>query len=777
MKLALAMIVKGTNEEALLLKRCLENLSPFVDGIFITRTHKKGEKPNHAVGNVATLYNAKLSDFEWVDDFAAARNFNFAQVPKEYDWIMWTDADDMWRGLEKLRATLEDNKLSDGFGLWYLYDWDESRKPVVVHRKTMIVKNDGAVTWAGALHEDMKPLRSLDVKLIEGIERLHLSTAERGAENAKRNVEIAKKDVVQNPDDPRSFFNLGNAQYGVGDFAGATASFEAFLVTSRSDDEKYIIYSRLADCYRALGERELAVRQLQIAIGLFPTLPDAYLQLAAAYYQFSDLEKAEHYLLQGLVKRPVVNKMIVFNPRDYDYNPMMLLARIYFQKNRPDLMLPILRGCLKIYPDDEKLKAMVKDGEKEYKAMEKALLKVQKISKITDKKKMWTELEKLTPEMQSHPAVAVLRNNNFIKETSSGKDLVIYCGMTAFQWHGELFKTRGFGGSEEAVVNLAQEWAKMGWSVTVYNNCGHKAVVSEGVTYKPFWLWNYRDKQDAVILWRWAKPLDAEINSPKVFLDLHDVVPDGEFTERRLARVTKVMVKSAFQRSLLPSVPDHKIAIIPNGFNPFTPKKPVKKDPFLIINTSSPDRSLDVLPELFEAVKAQVPQARLQWAYGWDNFKQFYANDPKKLAWMDERIKKMKEVGIESVGRLTQQAVGELYWKASVLAYPTEFAEIDCISVRKAQAARCTPVTTDFAALAESNVYGVKIPSKKTKDSWSKPYQFHFGLEDAFAQATWVGYVVELLNKTAESDWVGVDAWTQEFGWPAIAKRWEDLLL
>ncbi len=32
-------------------------------------------------------------DFEWIDDFSAARNFSFSKASKDY--IMWLDADDI----------------------------------------------------------------------------------------------------------------------------------------------------------------------------------------------------------------------------------------------------------------------------------------------------------------------------------------------------------------------------------------------------------------------------------------------------------------------------------------------------------------------------------------------------------------------------------------------------------------------------------------------------------------------------------------------------------
>ncbi len=789
MKIALAIICKGTSEEAELLDRCLENMSPFVDGIFITYTGGKNTAdsiPDLCL-EVAKKYNANVSYFEWVYDFAAARNFNFSQVPTDFDWILWSDTDDLWRNLDKLRPTIEKHPSYDGFGILYLYDWDEFKKPIVVHKKTMVVKNDGCMKWVGALHEDLAPQRQTEVEFIEGIERCHISTKERAEESGKRNVEIAKRDAAAHKDDPRSFWNLGNALHQIAKWDEARAAFQTFLTSTESDDERYIAYQRLADIEKALGRRDEAIRQLQHAIGLFPRLPDAYFQLGYLFYSYDNLDKAEEYLIQGMMLRPQVHKMIAYNPRDYDYNPMMLLAKVYYKLNRPDMMLTLLEGCLKIYPTDENLKKMVKDGKSEKKLLGEALTAFEELKKIKGPKKLKAALDKLPLHLKSHPGIASLRNENFIKTSSTGKDLVYYCGMTVHEWYDG---APGFiGGSEEAVINLSKELAMRGWNVTIYNNCGHIGRTvhyphREGlsgkfkdvaVNYRPFWEFNYRDKQDAVILWRWVKPLDAPINAPKIFLDLHDVVQDGEFTAPRLARLTCAFVKSKFHRSFVPSIPDDKIAVVPNGVDLSLFKK-VKKDPMLMLNTSSPDRSMDVLPKLFEQVKKEVPRARLVHVYGWEIYKNTNKGDAKKMQWMTDTRREMKRVGIEEKGRVNQKEVAELYSKASILAYPTEFAEIDCISVRKAQIAGCYPITTDFGALAESVHFGVTVHSEKDKDSWCAPYQFTFGLEDAKAQQEWVRAAVSAL-KNGVQEMPAREKWAEQFSWDAIARRWEFALL
>lgn len=770
-RIALAMIIKGTDSEAELLDRCLENVSPYVDGIFITSTYKKGEQPNERVREVAEAYDAEISTFEWINDFGAARNFNFSQVTKDYDYILWCDADDVWRGLDKLKPTLEANPKVDILAFWYLYDFDVYKQPTVVHKKSMVCRNDGCVSWSGKLHEDFAENRQCNVQFVEGIERMHLTTDERVIDAQKRNIEVSRGDVESNPNDPRSYWNLANSYLGANEFAKAKETFDLFIEKSASHEEKYLAQMRLGIVIDSLGDKKGGIKALQTAIGMRPDYPDAYLHIGELCFKYDMLELAEFYLLNGLMKKPPYHSIMVYNPRDYDYNPMMLLAKVYLKQYRPDLAVPMLKGCLSIYPDNKNIKNLLEEMEKEKDRMVKVLEVLERLKDEKDVEKLKKELAKVPSDLKAHPAVCNFRNNHFIKTESSGKDLVYYCGMTTHVWNPELFKTRGFGGSEEAVYNLAQQWVKSGWNVTVYNNCGDEEMTLDGVTYKPYWEWNYKDKQDVTILWRHPRPVDYDINSTKVYVDLHDVVPSGEFTEPRLKKIDRVFVKTKFHRSLFPNIPDNKIAIIPNGQNLYDVAE--EKDKYLIVNTSSPDRSMGVVPELFTRIKALVPEAKMEWAYGWENFKNYYQEDDEKMAWMDKVNKEMAEAGIVNRGRVTQEEVARMYARAHVMLYPTEFAEIDCITVKKAQAMGCVPVTTDFGALDESVQWGVKIHSPKTKDNWSAPYQFSFAVEDEKMKQELVDSVVKTLKEDTRVNTGMMKLWAEQFDWDKISKLWE----
>lgn len=769
MKIALALIVKGTDEEAVSLNRCLGSIAPYVDKVFITSTYKKGQKPNKQVEKVALSYGAEVSTFEWCDDFSKARNFNFSQVPQEYDYIMWCDADDQIRGAEKLKDTIEANQV-DAYGMWYLYDFDERKNPTVVHKKTMIVKNDGTFEWRGRLHEDLTAKRAINIYLLEGIDRLHFTDDDRVNTNKQRNVDIAKAQLKDEPNDPRSYWNLANSYWGNGQIKEALKMFEKFIESSQSDEEKYLATLRMALLNGDLGNKIKAEDLFYRSIGMKPHYPDAYIQAGYFFQKIKDYDKAEYYLLRGLQIKPPYHSIIVYNPRDYDYNPMMALAKVYMWKGREDLSLPLLEGCSKIAPEDEALKGLVKEMREAKDKLEKVVTFVDEIKDLPDEE-ILEKINSLPVELRSHPSVCHLRNTKFVKKESSGKDIAYFCGLTDHEWNPELFKTKGFGGSEEAVINLSKEWAKLGYNVTVYNNCGPYEMEADGVKYKPFWMWNYRDKQDIVILWRHPQMLDHEINADKVYVDMHDVIPSEEFTPKRLERATKIFVKTKFHRSLFPNIPDEKIEIIPNGIDFGLFNQAIEKDPMLLVNTSSPDRSMDVMPKLFKMVKEQVPEVKMKWAYGWDIFDQHYGSNKQMMEWRNNLQKEIDEAGIESLGKIPQSECAKLYLEGNILAYPSEFAEIDCISVKKAQACGAIPVATDFGAFDESIKYGVKIHSDKNKDNWAKPYQFSFGIEDEQKQKEWVDAVVKILKEPIGDRKEMID-WTKQYEWNLIANKW-----
>ena len=428
-------------------------------------------------------------------------------------------------------------------------------------------------------------------------------------------------------------------------------------------------------------------------------------------------------------------------------------------------------NALRLKPDDR--------SSKETRGFESVGKEVARIAKITSKAEMKAALDALPLDLHSHPAVCSLRNAYFVKTESSGKDLVFYCFPQNEIWNPRTAREKGIGGSEEAVIWLSRLLHRRGWKVTVYAYCGAHEEDFDGVSWKPYWMWNHRDKQDITVLWRYPQFATYEINSDTVIVDLHDTVAEEDFTPERLQRIHGIFVKSMFQRSLYPGIPDEKFIIIPNGIDAKLFEGAADRDPLLLVNTSSADRSLEAFLDCSEQIKKQVPNVKAQWAYGWGVWDSFYASDAQKLQWKTKMQERMKELGVEERGRLSHDEIARLYHKANIFAYPSEFTEIDCISLSKAMAAGAIPITTDFAAMGEKSQHGgVFIHSKKTKDNWIQPYQFHFEIVDPEQKAEFVRETVKLLlHPPSETARESMREWARfTFDWNKIADSWDSAL-
>ena len=83
--ISLCMIVR---DEELALPRCLESVKGLFDEMIIVDT---GSVDN--TRRIAEEAAGKVYDFEWTDDFSAARNYSLSLA--KGDWLMWLDADDV----------------------------------------------------------------------------------------------------------------------------------------------------------------------------------------------------------------------------------------------------------------------------------------------------------------------------------------------------------------------------------------------------------------------------------------------------------------------------------------------------------------------------------------------------------------------------------------------------------------------------------------------------------------------------------------------------------
>lgn len=112
--LALAMIVKNEEKN---LRRCLDSVVGLVDEMVIVDTGSTdstkeivAEYADRAKSEGLVSAGVKILDFEWCDDFSAARNFGLEHVNS--DWVLQLDADEEYlTGADTLMVALKDKYL------------------------------------------------------------------------------------------------------------------------------------------------------------------------------------------------------------------------------------------------------------------------------------------------------------------------------------------------------------------------------------------------------------------------------------------------------------------------------------------------------------------------------------------------------------------------------------------------------------------------------------------------------------------------------------------
>jgi 2-polyprenyl-3-methyl-5-hydroxy-6-metoxy-1,4-benzoquinol methylase len=336
----------------------------------------------------------------------------------------------------------------------------------------------------------------------------------------------------------------------------------------------------------------------------------------------------------------------------------------------------------------------------------------------------------------------------------------IYCGQAWEDWAAPSV-INGIGGSEEAVIYLSKELAKLGWKVTVYCSCGDMAGEYEGVTYKQYYEFNFNDHHNVVISWR-NNIFRKGMTVKKRYVWLHDVMPQGTFNSGNIEYFDKAIVLSEYHKNVIGLLPN-KTYVSRNGINQqdFRGSKEVR-NPHRLIYTSSYDRGIEHLLKRWSEVRRAVPDAELHLFYGWDTYDKMMEVGRRPKDYREYMTKLMQQEGVFEHGRVGHKRLIKEFYKSGVYVYPTHFDEISCISAMKAQECGCVPVVFDFAALKETVQSGVKLAGNALTEGNMDKY---------------ISELINILQDVDEQELLRSDIPKGIWGWDKVAKDWSDELL
>ncbi|MCP9277969.1 tetratricopeptide repeat-containing glycosyltransferase family 2 protein [Bacillus wiedmannii] len=324
--LTACLIVK--NEEDML-RKCLESLQSRVDEIIVVDTGS-----TDTTKKIAEEFTDKVYDFEWINDFAAARNFAASKANGE--WILAIDADECI-DQENLKVAIEEIQSHNGKYNSYVVEIlsfiGKFGENTSVNKMGRLYRNDEKVSFKGALHEQIV---AIEGELCLGLSSLklyhygYLSHIVKKQNKKSRNLKIIKETLHNKKNDGFSLFNYGQELRRQGKTEEALIRFvEAYKYKNSIDNGwirtcLYFIIESLAK----LKRYEEALKIVQDAEALWPTAPDFPCFKGDIYCQQKRFDDAKEVYETILSNQDVYNE-IVFQFDCKSFIPHERLGQIY----------------------------------------------------------------------------------------------------------------------------------------------------------------------------------------------------------------------------------------------------------------------------------------------------------------------------------------------------------------------------------------------------------------------------------------------------------------
>ena len=300
--------------------------------------------------------------------------------------------------------------------------------------------------------------------------------------------------------------------------------------------------------------------------------------------------------------------------------------------------------------------------------------------------------------------------------------IVIYCHEYGNEWWPNwgpskvLSGNSGIGGSEEAVVYLSVELAKLGYAVEIYadppsEDIGTITYPVDDSHFGSVSWYHYsafdpdRVDYDVFISWRYALSLPLSAKFRLRALWLHDLIEKKSFPQDFwINNVDFVMVQSEFHKKMFLNCASEdcndsmSVEILPNGIV-LTTNSELQNQNNIFIYGSAPNRGLEIVLLQWATIKKHIPNAVLEIYYGFsksvdEQLSKLITNYP---LWKSRMIELLKQDGIEYYGPVDHTTLHDAYSRAGFLLYPSTFQETGCITVMKAMSYGAIPITSKLS--------------------------------------------------------------------------------
>jgi len=345
--ISLCMIVK--NEEAVL-ARCLDCIKDIVDEIIIVDTGSRDRTKE-----IALQYTDKIYDFEWIDDFAAARNFAFSKGNCE--WLMWLDADDIITQNSQKNLLDLKNKLDsfsyDCIVTKYEVSFDLNGNLELTSLRERIIRKSKNLKWIGKVHETIKNSAENSI-FINDINITHKKLKSESDIPSERNLNIYKKMIEENIElDSRDLFHLGIEYLDINYYLESIKYFNQAIEKGLSDNRSLYIQAiaYLSECYISTNQYTKSLNILFEFLKKSPPSKTIILKIVKTYWEQNKVEAALKWcqMCLGFEEK---HQGILLDNRE-DWLPHQYIANIYFAIGDYEKALKHNNILIKMFPNQK----------------------------------------------------------------------------------------------------------------------------------------------------------------------------------------------------------------------------------------------------------------------------------------------------------------------------------------------------------------------------------------------------------------------------------------
>lgn len=318
-KVSLCMIVR---DEENVLERCLESIANVVDEIIIVDTGSVD-----STKEIASKFTDQIYEFQWIDDFAAARNFAFSKGTGEY--LLWMDADDLFPPSEKRKFfDLKENLQQEPCDVvMMIYDagFDENGKATFSYYRERLIRNCSLAKWMGCVHEVIPPFGEVQY------EEIHFEHRKEQEGYSDRNLKIYEKMLEQGKKlEAREQFYYGRECYYHKRYEQAAEVFQTYLQEDRGWLENKLEAVRfLSYSLQALGKSEEAFDILLQGLRLAPPTGEHCCDIGGYFYGREEWENAIFWYENALHAEKRTEKGAFVQEECYGYIPCIQLCICY----------------------------------------------------------------------------------------------------------------------------------------------------------------------------------------------------------------------------------------------------------------------------------------------------------------------------------------------------------------------------------------------------------------------------------------------------------------